>query len=139
MPREIFHRLVFHCVWSTAGRQPVFDSIESRVALREAIIEIASRHGGHVIACAVQPVHAHLLFGLAPRDISRFVGIVKGGSAFAFNRRFPDHCVRWQDGYGIVSVGDDGLERVSAYIDNQETIHASRLVAALLERDGSDD
>jgi REP element-mobilizing transposase RayT len=107
--------------------------------MHEAITEIARRHGGHVIACAVQPEHAHLLFGLAPGDISRFVGIVKGGSAFAFNRSFPDRSVRWQDGYGIVSLDDDGLERVSAYIENQETIHASRLVAALLERDGSDD
>jgi hypothetical protein len=49
--------------------------------------------------------------------------------------------VKWQEGYGVLSLRKDELAKVSRYIDNQETHHRTGRLSNLLERtegDGED-
>jgi hypothetical protein len=46
----------------------------------------------------------------------------------------------WQEGYGVVTLRKDVVEKVSRYIDNQETYHRTGKLSVLLERtEGEED
>jgi hypothetical protein len=45
----------------------------------------------------------------------------------------------WQEGYGVLTLREDELEKVSRYIDNQETHHQSGKLSYLLERTEGDE
>ncbi len=53
---------------------------------------------------------------------------------YTFNlARHADARLRWQDGYGIVSLRLRDVEEVVTYIRDQETIHAERRTREDLE------
>ena len=81
------------------------------------------------------PDHVHLLVRLPPTlTISKFLGEVKGATSFRVNRDIkPPSRLRWQEGYGALSIRKDEVERVSRYIDNQERHHAKTRLSELLE------
>lgn len=82
------------------------------------------------------PDHVHLLVRLPPTiAVSEFIGQVKGASAFRVNREIePQFKLRWQEGYGVVTLRKDELAKVSNYIDNQEEHHRAARLSDLLER-----
>ena len=45
----------------------------------------------------------------------------------------------WQEGYGVLTLRKDEVEKVSRYIDNQETHHGSGKLSVPLERTAGDD
>jgi REP element-mobilizing transposase RayT len=119
--RDVFYRLYFHFVWSTAGRSPILDGRIDSVIL--CVTEAAQRFGGHVLACNDMPDHVHLLVSLPPIDLAHFIGKVKGGSSFALNQySLTEEKLSWQDGYGIVSLRASDTESVIRYINEQEQI-----------------
>ncbi len=51
---------------------------------------------------------------------------VKGVSSHFINERLPDkEGFRWQEGYGVFSVGYNQHKAVIAYVENQKTHHAT--------------
>ena len=81
------------------------------------------------------PDHAHLLVRLRPTTtIGEFIGQVKGATSFRVNRELQPRCkLHWQEGYGVLTLRKDELDKVSRYIDNQESHHGQGRLSELLE------
>jgi len=97
--------------------------------------EEVNKRGGFAIRQNAMPDHIHLLLHLPPTVvIADFIGTVKGATAFRVNRQLrPKFKLRWQDGYGVLSLRKDELKKVSQYIDDQEEHHRKMRVSKLLE------
>ncbi len=67
-------------------------------------------------------------------SIAQFIGEVKGATSFRVNHDIkPAFKLRWQEGYGVLSIRKEEIEKVSRYIDNQERHHSNGKVSELLE------
>ena len=60
---------------------------------------------------------------------------VKGATSFRVNKDTrPKFKLRWQDGYGVLTLRKDEIPKVSRYIDRQEEHHRRGSLSDLLER-----
>ena len=130
-----FHQLYYHFVWATHERESLI-SRSWRPRLLEIIREEILRRGGQPIRQNALDDHVHSLVRLPPTvPISEFIGRVKGAASFRVNQELsPDPKLRWQDGYGVLSIRKDEVAKVSTYIDHQEEHHRNRHLSELLER-----
>ncbi len=123
-------RVWIHAVWGTKNRNPyltkeirplVVKHIRENARLKSIYIE---RLGGYLD-------HLHCLFGLnADMSVARAIQLLKGESAHWINK--AQLCVarfEWADEYYAVSVGEQDLGRVRAYIDGQEEHHTRQSYA----------
>lgn len=119
-----FVRVWIHAVWGTKNRHPylvndikenVLSHIKENAKKKEIFID--SINGYHE--------HVHCLFGLnAEMSISRVMQLIKGESAFWINKeKITKGKFEWADEYFAVSVSESQLEKVRAYINNQEEHH----------------
>ena len=130
-----FQQLYFHAVWATYTRAPLINR-DWRPELLQILAEEVQNRGGWPLRHNAMPDHAHLLFRLPPTvPISDFLGEVKGATAYRANRQLrPKFKLRWQDGYGIVSLRKAELTKVARYIDDQEEHHKKGRLSSLLEQ-----
>jgi hypothetical protein len=107
----------------------------SRPRLLEVLNEEVKTPGGWPIRHNAMPDHAHLLCRLPPTIlIPDFIGQLKGASSFRVNKEIkPRFKLHWQEGYGVLTLRKDELEKVSAYIDRQEEHHRRNTLSELLE------
>ena len=79
--------------------------------------------------------HVHLVARLSPTVlISDFVNKVKGATSSRVNRNIkPKFKLHWQEGYGVLSLRLNDLEKVYHYVDHQEDHHRIRKLSSLLE------
>jgi putative transposase len=136
---HVFHQLYYHFVWATHSRDPHLHR-SFRNAFLEILNEEVKKRGGHPIRHNAMPDHVHLLVELPPTILlSDFIGQVKGATAYRINHEIkPKFKLVWQEGYGVLSLRKDELDRASDYIDNQENHHQSGRLSALLEQTGSE-
>ena len=82
------------------------------------------------------PDHAHLLCRLPPTVLlADFIGQLKGATSFRVNKEIkPRFKLRWQEGYGVLTLRKDEIEKVSRYIDRQEEHHRRGNLSQVLER-----
>jgi REP element-mobilizing transposase RayT len=130
-----FHQLYYHFAWATHSRINLIRR-DQRPKILAIINEETKKRGGWPIRHNAMPDHVHLLVRLPPQiAVSEFIGQVKGAAAHRINDEIkPEFRVQWQEGYGVLSLRKDELEKVSRYIDNQETHHATGKLSDLLER-----
>jgi len=75
----------------------------------------------------------HLVVGIPPTlTVSECVRQLKGGSSHALNRRTPPF--RWQEGYGAITLCEEIMATVVAYVLNQKRHHREGSVRACFER-----
>jgi REP element-mobilizing transposase RayT len=131
---HIFHQLYYHFAWGTHNRQPVIERAQWPELLRIQAEEVAKR-GGILIRHNTLADHAHLLVRLTPNIlVSDFIGQVKGGVSYRFNREAKPHIhLSWQEGYGVVTIREGDVSKVSRYIDRQEELHERRKLSKVLE------
>ena len=69
--------------------------------------------------------HVHLLLSLpATMPIAKAVQLIKGGSSKWVHDTFPDQRLfAWQTKYGAFSVSVSQVDKIVAYIENQEKHH----------------
>ena len=129
-----FHQLYYHCVWATHSRDSLIDR-SWRPQLLEILNDEVRTRGGLPLRHNAMPNHAHLLVRLPPTVlVSEFIGQVKGATSFRVNRDVhPKFKLRWQEGYGVITVRRDEVEKVANYIDHQEEHHRKGKLSALLE------
>jgi len=79
--------------------------------------------------------HLHCLFGLnADMTIAKTLQLIKGESAYWINKeKVMPVRFEWADEYYAVSVGESDMDRVRAYIDNQEEHHKKTTFAEEVE------
>ncbi|MEK6322819.1 MAG: IS200/IS605 family transposase [Acidobacteriota bacterium] len=135
-----FHQLYYHFVWATHSREPLIDSAW-RPDLLHIINDEVKKRGGLPLRHNAMYDHVHLVARLSPTVlISDFIGKVKGATSFRVNRNLrPKFKLKWQEGYGVLSLRRDELEKVYHYVDSQEEHHRSGKVSALLETFDTDD
>ena len=130
-----FHQLFYHFAWATHSRTALIHR-DYRPQLLKIINEETKRRGGWPIRHNAMPDHVHLLIRLPPTvRISEFIGEVKGAACHRVNEEIrPSFLLKWQEGYGVLTLRENELANVSRYIDNQETHHGTCKLSALLER-----
>jgi putative transposase len=135
-----FHQLYYHFAWSTHSRIALILR-DYRPELLKIINAETKKHGGWPIRHNAMPDHMHLLVRLPPTvKVSEFIGLVKGASAHRVNEELrPSSKLKWQEGYGVLTLRKDELAKVSRYIDNQETHHRLGKLSGLLERTEGDE
>ncbi|MEA3432433.1 MAG: IS200/IS605 family transposase [candidate division WOR-3 bacterium] len=131
---HVFYQLYYHFIWGTHSREPLIDR-NWRPGFLKILREEIHKKEGILIRCNAMPDHVHLLVGLPPTiKISEFIGQVKGASAFRINQEIkPRFKLKWQDGYGVISLQKEEVESVSRYIDSQEELHHKKKLSKLLE------
>ena len=130
-----FHQLYYHFTWATHDREPhLFPAY--RVEFLKILNEESKTRGGWPIRHNAMFDHVHLLVRLPPTVcVSEFIGQVKGATSHRVNSELrPDFKLRWQEGYGVLTLRKAELDKVARYIDNQEEHHRTGRLSDLLER-----
>lgn len=120
---HVFHQCYYHLAWGTHDRHPVVTRAIRPEVLRIMAEEVAKREG----ILLRQNAMPNIL-------VSDFIGQVKGGLSYRIKHELkPDHPIRWQEGYGVLTLREGDVSTVSRYIDRQEELHARRKLSKVLE------
>ena len=135
-----FHQLYYHFTWATHSRIPLIHR-SFRPELLKIVNDEVKKRGGWPLRHNAMPDHVHLLARLPPTiKVCDFIGEIKGAASHRVNMEIkPNFRLQWQDGYGVLTLRKDELEKVSKYIDNQETHHQTGKLSDLLERTGGEE
>ncbi len=121
--------LYLHAVWATKDRAAVLDR-SLLFELAKQTVDTARTFGAAVLAFGGAPDHVHVLLRYRPG--LRASGLVRGLKAAltrTVRRDVPGLAdFSWQSGYGAFSVGASELDRVVAYISDQERHHTAGTV-----------
>jgi putative transposase len=128
-----YWRLLYHLVWATHEREPLLTP-EREALLYRILGGKAAEIGVFLHAMGNAPDHVHLVVGIPPKlAVSECLRQLKGASSHALNHH--DGPFRWQEGYGAVSLCDEILPKVIAYVRNQKRHHREGSVDVRFERD----
>ncbi|MEY4931361.1 MAG: hypothetical protein RI909_2085 [Bacteroidota bacterium] len=120
-----FVKVYIHFVWSTKNREPFLDSYELRTGVWKYIKENAEQKGIFIDMINGYQEHCHCLISLGPdQTMSKVMQLIKGESSFWINKNnLCKQRFEWQDQYFAVSVSESVVDKVRAYIKNQEDHH----------------
>lgn len=118
-------KIWIHAVWGTKNRQSIL-SKEKRSELFSHIKENAKQKEIYIDTINGYLDHVHCLIALnAAMSISKAMNLIKGESSFWANKhKLFGTKLEWADEYYASSVSESVVERVRAYIVNQEVHHA---------------
>ncbi len=122
-----FTNSLFHCAWSTKGRQPVLTP-EIQARLWPYIGGIARANKMNALAVGGFTDHVHVLISLpATISLSKTLQLLKGNSSKWLHEEFKDlWSFSWQEGYGAFSIGISGVEDTKKYIASQAEHHRQK-------------
>ena len=123
------HTKVFiHYIWSTKNRENII-SRELKPLLLQHIKENSINKEIYIDCMNCTTDHIHLLVSLgAEQTVAKTAMLIKGESSFWVNRQKLIHGkFEWQDEYIALSVSYSAVEKVRAYISNQEEHHRKKL------------
>ncbi|MFO1065264.1 MAG: IS200/IS605 family transposase [Pirellulales bacterium] len=119
-----FTQLAYHIVYATKYRRPTI-----RARLRERLYEytggtIRAKHGCLIEIGGIED-HVHILARLSPAlSVSEVIRDIKANTSRWMNDQSEvDHSFEWQKGYSAFTVSYSQLEKVQAYIQNQQGHH----------------
>ena len=117
-----------HFVWSTKNRIPYLETKAIREALWQHIRDNGKLKSIFIDFVNGHQQHCHCLVSLGTEQtISKVMQLIKGESAFWFNRQnFIKDKLEWQDEYFAVSISQSALNKVREYIKNQEEHHKKK-------------
>ena len=115
---------MIHAVWGTKNREPYLTN-DVRLKTIQHIKENSVTKQIYIDSINGHTDHLHCLFGLnADMSISKVMQLIKGESAFWINNeKLIKTKFEWADEYFAVSVSESMLDKVRAYINNQEEHH----------------
>ena len=119
-----FTKVMIHCIWATKNRQKTI-SKELKPVLLKHIKENSIHKSIHIDCLNCVDDHIHLLISLGrEQTVSKVIQLIKGESSFwVNNEKIIAGKFEWQDEYIALSVSESAIERVRAYILNQEEHH----------------
>jgi putative transposase len=127
-------RVWIHAVWGTKNRGHfLIKAIHPQVLGH--ISKNAKDKGIYIDRLNGGSDHLHCLFGLnADMTVAKTLQLIKGESSYWINKeKVTPIRFDWADEYYAVSVSESDLDRVRAYIDNQEEHHKKRTFAEEVE------
>ncbi len=117
-------KIWIHAVWGTKNRLPLLkEPVLTQVC--NHILNNANKKGIYIDTINGYDEHIHTLT-LLKHDltISRQMQLLKGESAFWINKNnIAKANFEWADKYFAASVSDDKIDKVRAYIANQQEHH----------------
>jgi REP element-mobilizing transposase RayT len=122
-----YSQLYTHIVFAVKGRENIVTKkIEDD--LYKYICGIVTLNHQKVYAINGMPDHIHLLISIKPNCLlSDLVRDIKASSSKWINlKKLVKGKFYWQEGFGSFSVSQSQLDKVIAYIDNQETHHQKK-------------
>ena len=130
-----YWRLHYHLIWSTRDRQPVLTG-EREKLFYGVLYGKAEQLGIKIHAAGNVEDHVHVVVSIPPTlVIAECVRQIKGASSYAINHMpGSDGDFRWQEGYGVLSIGDRSLEAVMAYAARQKEHHKDNRIISIYER-----
>ncbi|MCC6696755.1 MAG: transposase [Candidatus Hydrogenedentes bacterium] len=114
-----------HLVFSTKNRVASFRDTRIRNELHAYLAAAFKAQGAPAHTIGGTSDHLHVLFGL-PRDceIASLVANVKRNSSIWIKTKGPAYgSFHWQNGYGVFSVSHSHVDKVAAYVRDQDTHH----------------
>ena|SRR5688572_20668374 len=97
---------------------------------------IIQTNGHRLLAINGMPDHLHVFFGMRPtQSLSDLMQDLKGTSSKWINEQgFTKARFEWQQGYGAFSYSKSQINKVVAYIHNQEIHHAKKHLSKNIAR-----
>ena len=130
-----YWKTFYHMIWSTCRREPLI-SLSVEAVLIERLKAKARELRVYIHAVGTVPDHMHLVVSIPPViSVAECVRQLKGFSSFWINKAGFEF--RWQDGYGVLTIGERSLEQVTAYVRNQKEHHAGGSIMDLYERENA--
>jgi REP element-mobilizing transposase RayT len=118
-------KVYIHFIWSTKDREALLNSRELRRQVWDHIKVNASSKGIYIDTINGYHDHCHALISLTTdQTIRKLMQLIKGESSYWINKnKLTKHKFEWQDEYFAVSVSPSQVEKVRAYIRDQEKHH----------------
>jgi putative transposase len=122
-----YSSLFVHAMWSTKNREKII-SPELKNELLAFILNYGKEKGIHIDRVNCVSDHIHILLSLkADQSVSSVLGLIKGASSYYINKqKLTVGKFEWQDDYLAFSVSLSVVNKVRAYIENQEAHHAKK-------------
>ena len=118
-----YTNLVYHIVYGTKDRSPLITK-ELRPELHRFLGGLVTDLHGTSLEINGVADHVHVLARIKPViSISEFLGKLKSRSSGWANRKIHGR-FKWQVKYGAFTVSQSQVDRVRAYIRNQEAHHS---------------
>ncbi|MFZ5809303.1 MAG: IS200/IS605 family transposase [Chloroflexota bacterium] len=130
-----YWRLHYHIIWSTQGRQPLLTAENEKIFY--GVLYKKEKDLGLIIHAAGNVEdHVHIVVSIPPNlSIADCVRHIKGASAHAINQgRLSEDRFHWQEGYGVLTIGDRSLSTVMAYAARQKEHHSQNKLVDIYER-----
>jgi len=114
-------------MWATKNRQRVI-SKELKPLLLSHIKENSIKKDIYIDCLNCVEDHIHVLLSLSvDQTISKVMQLIKGESSFWVNQQdIVKDKFEWQDDYIGLSVSESAIDKVRAYIGNQEQHHSKK-------------
>jgi REP element-mobilizing transposase RayT len=124
MPQSLA-AVYLHLVFSTKNRQPFLEHPGIRDEMYRYFGSISKTLGCTPIRVGGTADHVHILACISRTiTIAEWVKELKRVSGIWLHGRSADYEeFQWQSGYGVFSVSQSNLERVTSYVVNQEQHH----------------
>lgn len=132
---DMYTEIYYHLVWATKMREEMIMPEVAEV-LYPCLKAICRKKEVTIHALNGMPDHVHLACTVPPMvALSDLMHRLKGSSAHLVNH-LPGRnlALAWQPGYGALTFAKRDLERVTAYIQNQQEHHQRGSLSAKMER-----
>ena len=122
-----YTKVLIHFIWSTKNRQPLINR-ELKPLLLEHIKENSIKKSIFIDTLNCVTDHIHMVVSLGTEQtIAKTAMLIKGESSFWVNKQnLLNTKFEWQDEYIALSVSYSALDKVRAYILNQEEHHRKK-------------
>ena len=119
-----YSQIYIHAVFAVKGRENLITN-KFKDELYKYICGIVTNNKQKVYAINGMPDHLHILLSIKPNCLlSDLIRDIKASSSKLINeKKIIAGKFQWQEGFGSFSVSQSQLDKIIAYIDNQETHH----------------
>lgn len=119
-----YSNVLIHFIWSTKNRRHLISN-ELKPKLLEHIKSNSIKKGIYIDTLNCVSDHIHLIVSLGKEQtLSNIAMLIKGESSYwVNNNRLTREKFGWQDEYIALSVSHSAIDKVRAYILNQEEHH----------------
>jgi REP element-mobilizing transposase RayT len=135
-----YWRLHYHIIWATYEREPGITP-EREKMFYGVLYNKGKELGLKIHAAGNVEDHVHVVVSIPPKlAVSDCVRHLKGASAYAINHMpGSDGNLKWQGGYGALTIGEGSLEMVMEYAIRQKEHHReSKLITMYVKVDEED-
>lgn len=126
--------LLYHLVFHTKNRERFIEGDEEEQLLFGLMKQKAHEVDAWIEEFGGWREHVHLLLRARPTiALSEVYGQMKGLSAWAWRKEWPERPFGWGDGVWAVTVDPENCQALREYIRNQRQHHDSRSLIAVWE------